>query len=121
MTSSNAISPRDTASAGASGRSVSVIGCAIVIMPSCTTPTFSKMLVTCQATQPDMLTICQDIGSAIATVPTSIWPRVHSTSASAPVLVTIMALSDDSVSPNSVLSRSEAWNMPVCSSIASRT
>ena len=54
-----------------------------------------------------MLTICQASGSAIATVPTSTLPCVHSTSASAPVPVTIMALSDDRQKPNSVLSRSE--------------
>jgi len=47
--------------------------------------------------------ICQASGSAIATVPTATWPRVHSSSASAPVEVTIMALSIDRESPNSVL------------------
>jgi hypothetical protein len=79
------------------------------------------MPVTCQATQPEMLTICQASGSAIATVPTETCPRVHNNSASAPVPVTIRALSDDNASPSSVLSRSDAWNLPVCSSTASRT
>ena len=79
------------------------------------------MAVTCQATQPETLTICQASGSAIATVPTETCPRVHSDSASAPVPVTIKALSDDSASPSSVLRRSDAWNLPLCSSIASRT
>jgi hypothetical protein len=54
-----------------------------------------------------MLTICQASGSAIATVPTSTLPCVHNTSASAPVPVTIVALSADRQKPNSVLSRSE--------------
>ena len=45
----SAISPRGHRRAPcASGRSVSVIGRAMVIMPSCTTPMFSKMSVTCQ-------------------------------------------------------------------------
>ena len=43
-------------------------------MPSCTVPTFSKIEVTLQATQPDMLVICQDSGSAVATVPSSMRP-----------------------------------------------
>jgi len=86
---------------------VSVIGRAMVIMPSWITPTFSKMLVTCQATQPEMLRICQASGSAIATVPTSTCPCAQSTSASVPVLVTIRALRNERQSPNSVFSRSE--------------
>ncbi len=86
---------------------MSVIGRAMVIMPSWITPTFSKIDVICQATQPAMLTICQASGSAIATVPTSTFPRVHKMSASAPVPVTISALSEDRQKPNSVLSRSE--------------
>ncbi len=93
----------------------------MVIMPSCTTPIFSKMAVTCQATQPEMLMICQASGSAIATVPTVTCPRVHSTKASAPVLVTMRAFSNDRQRPNRVLSRSEEWNRPVCWSSASRT
>ena len=105
--SSNAISPRGTVSAVASGLSVSVIGRAIVIMPSCTTPMFSKISVTRIATQPAMLTICHDSGSAIATVPTSTLPCTHSQIAIAPVPVTSMALSVDRQKLNSVLSRSE--------------
>jgi hypothetical protein len=69
--------------------------------------TFSKIEVICQATQPAMFTICQASGSAIATVPTSILPCVHKISASAPVPVTIVALSEDKQKPNRVLSRSE--------------
>ena len=104
---SKRISPRVTFSSGASGWSISAIGLAIVIMPSWITPTFSKIEVICQATQPAMLTICQASGSAIATVPTSTFPRVHNTSASAPVPVTIAALSEDRQKENRVLSRSE--------------
>src|SRR6266446_10795620 len=59
----------------------------MVIIPSWITPTFSKIDVTCNATQPPMFTICHASGSAMATVPTSTLPRVHNTSASAPVLV----------------------------------
>ena len=48
-------------------------------MPSCTMPTFSKMLVTLSATQPAMLfEICQASGSAIATTLTPMVPRCHS-------------------------------------------
>ena len=86
---------------------MSVIGRAMVIMPSWITPTFSKIDVTCNATHPPMLTICHASGSAMATVPTSTLPRVHNTSASAPVLVTIVALSEDRQKLNSVLRRSE--------------
>src|SRR2546423_706696 len=46
-------------------------------MPSCTAPTVSKILVNCQATQPDMLPIFQVSGSGIATTPTSTWPGVR--------------------------------------------
>jgi hypothetical protein len=79
----------------------------MVIMPSWITPIFSKIDVTCRATQPATFTICQASGSAIATVPTSTFPCVHSTSASPPVPVTIMALRVDRQKLNSVLRRSE--------------
>ena len=88
----NSISPRVTFSAPASGWSVSVIGRAIVIMPSCTTPMFSKISVTRIATQPAIEMICHDSGSAIATVPTSTLPWTHSQIAMPPVPVTSMAL-----------------------------
>ena len=54
--------------------SVSAIGREMVIMPSCTTPMFSKISVTRIATQPAIEMICHDSGSAIATVPTSTLP-----------------------------------------------
>ena len=47
-------------------------------MPSCTTPIFSKIVVTFCATQPAMLAICQVSGKAIATVPTAMRPSFHS-------------------------------------------
>jgi len=56
------------------GESLSAIGRAIVIMPSCTTPMFSKMSVTCHATQWEALMIWVVMGSAMATVPTLTWP-----------------------------------------------
>ena len=91
----------------ASGLSVSAIGREIVIMPSCTTPMFSKISVTRIATQPAMEMICHDSGSAIATVPTSTLPWTQSHTASPPVPTTSMALSVDRQKLNSVLSRSD--------------
>ena len=93
----------------------------MVIMPSCTTPMFSKMLVICQATQPDAATICMVIGSAMATVPTAIWPPCQSQMAKAPVKVINSALSMVSASPSAVLMRNCAWNRSVWWSTASRT
>ena len=55
-------------------------------MPSCTVPIFSKIDVTLRATQPAMLVICQDSGSAIATEPTAIRPALHCQTASAAVV-----------------------------------
>src|SRR5262249_50309014 len=67
-----------------------------------------KISVTRIATQPAMLMICHDSGSAIATVPTPTLPCTQSVIAIAPVPVTSMALSVVRLKPNSVLSRSEA-------------
>ncbi len=61
-------------------------------MPSCTTPMFSKIIVTLSPTQPAMLEICQASGSAIATVPTPISPCCHSHSAVQPVATIRLAL-----------------------------
>ena len=52
-------------------------GTAMVSMPSCTTPIFSKMPVTSQLTQPATLAIVQASGSAVATVPASTTPWLH--------------------------------------------
>ena len=60
-------------------------------MPSCTTPTFSKIAVTFCATQPAMLEICQASGSAIATVPTPTRPEDQSRTATVPVPTTMQA------------------------------
>ena len=73
---------------------------------------FSKISVIRIATQPAMLMICHDSGSAIATVPTSTLPWTHSAIATAPVPVTSMALSVDRQKLNSVLSRSERVEQP---------
>jgi hypothetical protein len=72
---------------------------------SCTTPMFSKMPATLKATQPEMLAICQAIGSALATIASGISPFDQSQMASAAVLTSITAFSEDSSSPFSVTSR----------------
>src|ERR1043166_4783058 len=46
-------------------------------MPSCTTPTFSKIAVTSQLTQPAALAVCQASGSAVATMPALTLPCAH--------------------------------------------
>ncbi len=46
-------------------------------MPSCTVPIFSKIPVMLRATQPAMFVNCQDMGIAVATPPTAMWPAVH--------------------------------------------
>ena len=65
---------------------------AIERMPSCTTPMFSKIMVTLSPTQPAMLEICQASGSAMATMPTLISPICQSHSAVQPVATMRAAL-----------------------------
>ena len=89
--------------------SVSVCGRAMVSMPSCTTPIFSKMPVICKATQPEAATICMVIGSAMATTPTAICPLRQSQMAKAPVKVISSAFKMVSDSPSSVLMRNCSW------------
>ena len=67
-----------TASGRASASSVSCSGRAIVIMPSCTTPISSKISVTENATQRDMLVSWNVSGSTMAMAPTSTAPWSHS-------------------------------------------
>ena len=71
-------------------------------------PMFSKISVTRIATQPAMLMICQESGSAMATVPTPTRPCTHKAMAMPLVPATSMALSVLRLKPNKVLSRSEA-------------
>ena len=52
-------------------------------MPSCTVPIFSKIVVTLLRHPAGHVVICQDIGIAIATVPTEMWPALHNQIASA--------------------------------------
>ena len=94
---------------------------AIERMPSCTTPTFSKMPVMFCATQPAMLEICQASGSAVATVPIGTRPARQARIASVPVAVTISAFITASVTLHRVTRRSWRRNAAVCSSTASRT
>ncbi len=79
------------------------------------------MPVTFCATQPAICVICHASGSAIATAPMSIVPRVHSQIAAVAVAVTMVAFITVSVSVNAVVSRSWRMNVPVCWSTASRT
>jgi len=90
-------------------------------MPSCTTPTFSKIAVTLVATQPAMLVICHASGNAIATAPTSMRPAIQSQIAVLPVPTTRLAFITASVTLNSVVMRTWRREVAVCSSIASRT
>jgi hypothetical protein len=89
-------------------------------MPSCTVPTFSKIEVTFCATQPAMLAICQAMGMAIATVPTGTRPCTHSSTATAPVLVTSSAFVIACTMNQVVINRSWRWKALVWSSTPSR-
>jgi hypothetical protein len=80
-------------------------GTAMVSMPSCTTPMFSKMPVTSQLTQPATLAIVQASGSAVATVPASMLPARPQHDADAAVLTSSSAFSADSVVMKVVISR----------------
>ena len=80
-------------------------GTAMEPIASCTTPMLSKIEVTLNATQPEMLAICHAIGSAVATAPRPISPRVHSHTATAAVAVIMAAFSVASAKPFSVTSR----------------
>ena len=60
-------------------------------------------------------------GSAMATAPTAMRPVVQSQTATMPVLTTIAALRQVSVTPKSVISRSCRRNAWVCSSTVERT
>ena len=82
-------------------------------MPSCTTPIFSKIEETLKATQPEMFTICQAMGSAVATTPSPISPRVQSQIDSAAIPVISSAFSEDSNSPFSVTMRVWRWKRSV--------
>ena len=108
-------------SAGASGASAICRGTAMERMPSCTTPTFSKMPVMFCATQPAMLEICQASGSAVATVASGTRPARQARMATAPTPTTIAALISASARLHRVISRSWRWKVSVCSSTASRT
>jgi hypothetical protein len=96
-------------------------GTAMVCMPSCTTPMFSKMPVTSQLTQPATLAIVQASGSAVATVPASIWPWPHSVMPMPAVLTSSSAFRAESVVMKRVMSRMWARMAPVWSSMTSRT
>jgi hypothetical protein len=101
--------------------STSVCGTAIVSMPSCTTPMFSKMPVTSQLTQPATLAMLHASGSAVATVPASIRPWPHSAMPMPAVLTSSSAFIVDSVNMKRVISRMCLAIAAACSSIVSRT
>ena len=102
-------------------RSVRVSGTAMVSIPSCTSPMFSKMPVTSQLTQPATLAICHASGSAVATSPAPITPSLHSAMPMAAVEVSSRAFITDSVNMKRVIRRMCAAIAAVCSSITSRT
>jgi hypothetical protein len=80
----------------------------------------SKIEATLKATQPEMLAICQAMGSAVATVPMPISPRVHSQTAVAAVAVIMDAFSVPSAKPFSVTSRICRRNASVSATTPSR-
>ena len=88
-------------------------GTAIERMPSCTTPTFSKIAVTFCATQPAMLAICRASGSAMATVPTAIRPGSTARARPPPVPTTSDALSMASVRAKRVIRRAGRGSLGV--------
>ena len=94
---------------------------AIERIPSCTTPTFSKIAVMFIATQPAMPLICQASGNAVPTVAIDTRPARHARIASDAVPTTMQALMQASVSVHPVVMRSCRWNAAVWSSTASRT
>jgi len=110
-----------TRNAGAPGRSTKVCGTAIVCMPSCTTPTFSKIPVTSQLTQPATLEICQARGKAVATSPAPTCPWAHSVMPIAAVPTNSSAFITDSVAMKRVVTRMCAAIAAVCWSTTSRT
>ena len=95
-------------------------GTAMDFIPSWTTPTFSKIPVMLNATQPDMLAICQASGRAMATVPTGAPYDAHSHTATAPMLTTRLAFINESVSEKAVIRRCDRRNNAVCSSTVER-
>ena len=63
------------------------------------------MAVTLKATQPEILAICQAMGSAVATAARPIWPWIQSQMPVAAVAVIIEAFSRPRVKPFTVTSR----------------
>ena len=61
-------------------------------MPSWTMPTFSKIPLTSQDTQPAMFAICQASGSTVATTAGATEPLAHSVTPIAAVPTTSIAL-----------------------------
>ena len=90
-------------------------------MPSCTTPTFSKIPVTSQLTQPATLAICQASGSAVATTPAVTCPCPQSVMPIPAVLTSSSAFIVASTAMKRVMRRMCAAIAPVWSSTTSRT
>ena len=90
-------------------------------MPSCTTPTFSKMPATSHDTQPAVLVICQASGSAMANTPTSSRWACHSHRPTAAVATSNSAFISHSVQMNRVTIRMWPAIEPWCAVITSRT
>ena len=62
-------------------------------MPSCTTPTFSKIAVTSQLTQPAAFAVCHASGNAVATIAALTVPSIQSARPMAAVPTSSAALS----------------------------
>ena len=90
-------------------------------MPSCTTPTFSKIAVTSQLTQPAALAVCQASGSAVATTPALTVPCAHSKRPMAAVPTSSAAFSAVSQNWKRVITPMCAAIAFWCTSIDSRT
>ena len=90
-------------------------------MPSCTVPTFSKMPVTSQLTQPAALAVCQASGSAVATTPALTAPCAQSAMPIAAVPTRSSAFIAVSEIMKRVMSPMCALIAPWCWPIASRT
>ncbi len=73
------------------------------------------------ATQPAMFEICHASGSAVATVPSGTRPARHARIATVATPTIIAAFITARLTLQSVMRRSCAWNVSVCSSTESRT
>ena len=101
--------PRFTSRGFASSASTTENGRAIVIMLSCTTPTFSKMPASVHMNQPDMFMSRMMRPVTTLMAPIEISPRLHSHRASPVVPTSTVPFSVHSTASMMVLRRSWSW------------